>query len=52
MGLSLGEKWSVDEFKKIFTLENLSELNYLQCCINESLRFQPPIPFSSGKIFT
>mmetsp|Transcript_29459 Transcript_29459/g.28604 ORF Transcript_29459/g.28604 Transcript_29459/m.28604 type:complete len:83 (+) Transcript_29459:987-1235(+) len=49
MGLSLGETWSIDEFKKICTLETLSELNYLQCCINESLRFQPPVPIPCGK---
>uniref|UniRef100_UPI003B6740D6 cytochrome P450 4C1-like n=1 Tax=Pieris rapae TaxID=64459 RepID=UPI003B6740D6 len=47
----------VDELKTIFmgntrtaTLEDLSSMHYLECCIKESMRLYPPVPFISRKL--
>uniref|UniRef100_UPI00213B29FC cytochrome P450 4C1-like n=1 Tax=Pieris napi TaxID=78633 RepID=UPI00213B29FC len=47
----------VDELQTIFigdtrtaTLEDISSMHYLECCIKESMRLYPPVPFISRKL--
>ena len=40
------------DLRKVINTEVLSELKYLTCCINESLRIEPPVYFSSSNMMT
>ncbi len=49
---SLCESHNAKSLGEFLNLDSLSELNYLQMCINEGLRFEPPLSRSTSMMMS
>ena len=45
------KKLEFNQILDILNIENIQELEYISCCLNETLRLDPPIIFSSTATF-